>query len=428
MRSRLQLVSVFTLRFFYLFSSFALSSILARSLSQVDFGVFIVSQSIVLLMYSIAVAGVPNYIVREVAILDPVERCKPIRFAATWSMTILLASVVCFIVIAALIKLDYSVLSGVLVGIPAAGILVLTVVSNATLRGTGQVAGSQISDMLLRPGLFLLITSVFWLSPDLIMTPVVAMTAFLSAVTVGFVFSIFLFRKISLSPSPAYSSIEHRRAMSSVKRLAGVDWVHAVSLYSTPLLISAFASEADVSHFRVAFQVSLLLPTGLYVANAIFYPRLCRAFHDGRSCDVKRVFARCCLIGSGFSWAAATMLWFFGEKFILLFYGEIYLEAMSAILILAVAQLFNTATGPLDLLLTAAGLENVVLKARSFALVGQLVVVPILSHFLGATGAAIGYAFISILWNAFLAIFGYYRFGGLLVVKSGFHGNNEVRE
>ncbi|SMP51686.1 Membrane protein involved in the export of O-antigen and teichoic acid [Neorhodopirellula lusitana] len=414
MKSRIQFACVFLLRFFYLLSSFALSSVLARSLSEIDFGIFIVSQSIVLLMYSISVAGVPNYLVREIAVLAPIDRWQPIRFAAIWSVSILVASVFCFFIVAMLTEVEFD---AVFVGVPAAGVLVFSAISNATLRGVGQVGKSQIADMLLRPGLFLSICMFFWLSTNWSMSPVVAMTAFSFSVTVGLAFSIWQFRKISLVPSPGHLSFDRQHAMSRVKKLAGVDWVHSVSLYTTPLLISAFASEREVSHFRVAFQISLLLPTGLYVANTILYPHLCRSFHDGRMFDVKEAFVRCCLIGSGFAWAVAAMLWFFGAQFILIFYGEGYLDAMTAILILVVAQMFNTATGPLDLLLTAAGLEHVVLRARSIALVGQIIAVSILACFWGATGAAIGYASISILWNAFLAVFGYCRFGGLLVLE-----------
>ena len=63
-----RLAAIFALRFFYLVSSFLIASILAKQLSQKDFGIYTIAYSILLLVYSISISGVPTLLIREVSV------------------------------------------------------------------------------------------------------------------------------------------------------------------------------------------------------------------------------------------------------------------------------------------------------------------------------------------------------------------------
>jgi O-antigen/teichoic acid export membrane protein len=195
------------------------------------------------------------------------------------------------------------------------------------------------------------------------------------------------------------SKIYIKRWFAELTELGGIDIVHAISIYSTPIILGMMLNAEEVSLFKVAFQISLLLPTGLYVVNSIYYPQICRLYEAKDIERIQVLFYRCCIIGFFFALSCGLLLLVGGDMILIGFFGEMYLGATPSLVFLVVGQLLNTLTGPTDLLMAATGQQRVLLKIRLFVLAAQLPLTAIAASIWGVSGAACVQALSLMSWN-----------------------------
>lgn len=403
------LALVFTLRFFYLASGFLIASATTKLLDVAGFGIFSVSQAIVLLVYSFSIAGVSTLIVRETAndssVDGVVTSTSLIGSLFRWVFCTAILTFVLALVVLLIVGSDGTVLITTAVGLPAILLLGSSVVMNSVLRGKNRVFESQISDLFLRPAVYLLTVVVLRVTLSKHASPVAVMLAFDLATFVAVAFSYSRFKRLNFENELQQHETEQGKSTGQlIKQLASIDLIHAISLYSPTIIIGLVAAEQEVAIFRIAFQISLLLPTGLYVANAIYYPRMCELFKSDRVNEIERICQMCCLVGFVFASSVAVMLMLFGETFISFFFQPQYLDSIPILFVLGFVQLLNSFTGPLDLVLTAANLEKLLMKTRGAALLFQIPALAIGAYFYGAIGAAISYGVAFSVWNIVLWI------------------------
>lgn len=415
MRDLRSLTLVFALRFFYLASSFLLSSAITKILDVSAFGSFSISQAVVLMVYSFAIAGVPTLIVRETASendsANEVATGRVVRSLLKWVVAGGVLTLTVALILLGVFGADRIVLVTSAIGLPAILMLGLSVVMNSVLRGKNRVFESQIGDMFLRPAIYLSLVFLIRVGVAGLVSPAVVMVAFDVATFVALIFSYSRFRTLTLIGDPEEKTLGAQATWQPLKQLASIDLIHAVSLYSPTIVIGFVAAERDVALFRIAFQISLLLPTGLYVANAIYYPRMCELFKGRRVEQVELICRKCCLVGFVFAVLVAVMLGLCGKSFISFFFDDRYLDSIPVLVALGAVQLLNAFTGPLDLVLTAANLEKLLMRTRGAALLFQVPALAIGAHLYGAIGAAVAYGIAFLVWNVVLWCVVYHRLG-----------------
>jgi O-antigen/teichoic acid export membrane protein len=373
-------------------------------LSQEDFGIYTIAYSILLLIYSISISGVPTLLIREVSVA--IDGARKDEIPMLMSNAIMWTLAVCLML--AFVAASYFYLAPskkpvfelLVLGFPALIFLVLSSVHDSVLRGYGSAFLSQLGDLLARPltyivSISIVLFGVFGFS----LNSTNAILAFDFACFVGVVISCACLSRYHVRYRIKGSKIHIKKWFAELTELGGIDIVHAISIYSTPIVVGVMLSAEEVSLYKVAFQVSLLLPTGLYVANSIYYPQICQLYQANDIERIQMLFDRCCNIGFFFAFGCSLLLLAGGDKFLIVFFGEKYLGAMPSLVFLVIGQLLNTFTGPTDLLMAATGQQRVLLKIRLFVLTVQLPLTAIAASIWGVSGAACVQALSLISWN-----------------------------
>lgn len=154
------------------------------------------------------------------------------------------------------------------------------------------------------------------------------------------------------------------------------------------ITVGVFLSVEDVALFSVAQRVSLLTSFVLVAVNFVVAPRLASAFAKRDNAQLKSIAIlsnRLMILCS----IPLLLLMMFYPEYILSFFGPEYIGASQILRILAIGQFVNVATGSVGYLLNMTGHEkdmmNVVFLSGPLVLILSGILIPLY----GLTGAAI---------------------------------------
>jgi len=195
----------------------------------------------------------------------------------------------------------------------------------------------------------------------------------------------------------------------------------AVALAAVPLLmlgmtgldvvlLQAADPGAGTSYYQAAQRTAMTLTLGLLGINAIAAPMVAAAFAMGRSIELERVVQRASRWSLSQAAAIAILLIVSG-KWILQLFGAEFQRGYPILLVLIVAQLANSAAGPVVQLFIMTGHER-----AAFAVLLPIVIVTVPCYYLagqsmGAIGVAAVTATAFIAWNGALVVLARRRFG-----------------
>jgi O-antigen/teichoic acid export membrane protein len=120
-----------------------------------------------------------------------------------------------------------------------------------------------------------------------------------------------------------------------------------------------------------------------------FYPEIMRL--DPATRQPWQLAIRTGLLAGGMGLAMLLVVMIGGEPLIALVFGKRYLEAFDLLQIMAASLVVSTASFPLESLLYMAGRQRAALVAEGLAALGYGIVLVVLIHWLGLTGAGIAY-------------------------------------
>ncbi len=159
--------------------------------------------------------------------------------------------------------------------------------------------------------------------------------------------------------------------------------------WSSQLMLGAWSTSEDVAFFATAQRTAMLTSFVLFAVNAIAAPKFAAMHAKGDNDGLKRMAiwsVRLMLLAA----VPALMLMLFVPEWLMSFFGEEFRAASTALMILALGQFVNIATGSVGYLLSMTGhereLRNNAIISALVGLVLGLVLIP--SHgLLGATVA-----------------------------------------
>jgi O-antigen/teichoic acid export membrane protein len=160
--------------------------------------------------------------------------------------------------------------------------------------------------------------------------------------------------------------------------------------FSPIIILGIYATGKDVGLFSLANSTAFVINFILWIVNTVYAPHFANYFSQGRISELKSLVLSCVF----YMMFVAVPIFLFIVSFpsyILGFFGAEFIEAKNALIIMAFAQLFNVATGPVYFLLNMTGhernLRNIVFVTAIASIVTSLVLVP-LYGFMGVTIAS----------------------------------------
>ena len=160
-----------------------------------------------------------------------------------------------------------------------------------------------------------------------------------------------------------------------------------IAANSSLILLGWIDSTYNVGLYSVATRLALLVSFFLQITNAAISPKLAALFSQNQLIEMEKMVQR---VTTGLIVIAVICLLFFAMlgNWILSFWGENFKEAFPVLLILAIGQFFNIATGCAGLLLIMCGHEKDHSRISILFLLLNLILNIILIKYYGIVGAA----------------------------------------
>jgi O-antigen/teichoic acid export membrane protein len=387
-------------------STFLLSVFLARTLEPANYGQFSYIVSIIMLLTVPIQFGIPKLLLRFVAeYKEKKEDYKIIELIAQSHIILLIASAI-LLVIFTFIPFGFEndnftrwiIFLNVI-------IYVLNIIYSSILRGFGKVIIGNLSDLVLRPLLFIIL---------ILITSFLKMKFDVNSILILYLFS----NSTALIYVIWNCKLIILESLKSIK-LLGIDWLYIKNLLGllTPLfLISAvdilnsnidiiflgqYVGKNEVGIYKVGLSLSWLFSLPRSIFTIAWAPHIASEYHKSKI-RFKILVNRMSKLVFFSSIILFLMVIFFSQKFIFLAYGGSYSDSSIILLILSSGHFLNISLGMGDVVLNMSGHDKDVAKSSFLAVSINLILAFILIPKFGIYGAAISTSVSMGVWNIFL--------------------------
>jgi len=396
-----------------------LTMLLARVMGAEGYGIYSYALSLVLLLTVPAQLGLPNLLVRETAKAQANEDWQIMRGLWRWStglaglLSVLIAAIAWAVLIVWADSFNPEQRAALVPALLLIPFITLGNLRDSALRGLRHVVLGQLSETVLRPGLLLTVLLILgWVWQDYRFTSAQVMGVNCAAAGTAFVIVSFLLNRKTpsafLDSPPRYHSGQWLR---SALPLAFVVGMFMINQHVSVLILGYVCTPTEVGVFKVAISLSSVVIFALQTINAILAPYYAR-FYTQR--DMQRL-QRLVMLSSravlAFSLPVVAVLMIFGEWLLQHLFGHDYVVGYQAMVILALGQLVNAASGSVALLLNMTGHERDTAKVIALFAVLNVGLNTALIPVLGLIGAAWASAVSTTLWNLVLLWLVYRRLG-----------------
>ncbi|MGR5120703.1 flippase [Vibrio astriarenae] len=169
------------------------------------------------------------------------------------------------------------------------------------------------------------------------------------------------------------------------------------------VFLGFLGDESEVGYFRVAMQASMLFLISLQSINAITAPQIARMYRAGNKDDAQLLLTRSVRLGCLFSLPLMLFLCFFSDELVILLFGNEFLPASNLIRLLLLGQVVNVCTGSAGMVLNMTGNEKYTLKVQILSVAILIAMLSILVPLYGAVGAAVSVSTSVAMWNVMMS-------------------------
>jgi O-antigen/teichoic acid export membrane protein len=390
--------------------SFMLAVVLARGLGPTEFGKYSFALSVALLLAVPVQLGLPTLVVRDTARLNQANETRQLYRLWSWTtQAVLLISgaIALIVLLLAPLIVDPSItLSLLLIVLALVPLLSIGALRAAALRGLGHVIQGQLPEVLLRPGLLLilvLVASVFSSSGG--MQAQGALLLNLAATALAFLVGLALLHRVAPPvESGAKAQSFHRIWIRTGMVLGVASSAIVVNRNLDMMMLGSLRPVSEVGIYKIAVTLAMLSATTLNILDLAVQPRIAQMYVVNDIARMQRLVTFISRLGFAAGCFVALIFLLLGEWLIGTAFGAEYSTAYGAMLILVAGQMTNTFFGPVMMVLNMSGQERLVMYGVLVAAAGNLVLNAILIPCFGIIGAAIATALTLFSWKVLLHI------------------------
>ena len=155
------------------------------------------------------------------------------------------------------------------------------------------------------------------------------------------------------------------------------------------LFLGSFDSFETIAYYSVAVKIATVTSLALISVNIVIAPKIAQIYNDKNFLELKSMIRKATRISLAICIPFLVIVFLFSES-ILLMFGERYILAKNAFLILLLAQLFNSVFGPSALYLNMTGRQKKLNMILFISLIINVILNLILIPEFGMVGAAVG--------------------------------------
>lgn len=292
----------------------------------------------------------------------------------------------------------------ILVASPLIMLSGLITIRSATLRGLKKFFQSQLLELLIRPGMNLIIISIFLFLG--VLNPLNAIISQLMAVLVAFgLGSWFIFKYL---PSGVKNSrslfLDKKWGISVVPIILGA-FVAVISNEIGILALGIFGSNEDVAALKIAMVATLFILIPQTIINNVLGPFIATAWKEKNINQLQIYMHQSARASFSISIVICLVFIFYGESILEILYGESYSKiANTPLLILTIGHLISVIFGSGGLFLLMCDYEKYTLFGHFLGLISLIIALVLFIPNYGAVGAAFSMSIGILVWNISHAI------------------------
>ncbi|WP_416441137.1 oligosaccharide flippase family protein [Leeuwenhoekiella sp. A16] len=382
---------------------FVLSVILGRILGPDGLGIINLSNQLVQLLLVLFLLGLPNVIIKEVAIARNNNLHQ--RVGRVMKSSYILAGVFSIILTVPLILsapwISINIFKNELLTIPltiALAVILPQVFSrlfSAGLVGYRKIWQSNLVDQALSVLVTLIVLGVCWLS-NIVIDVIIASIAYAVGVVVVTV-CIGLYWNSLYKQSFNLEFVGGQLLKTALPMLL-VTATGVISSTVDSVMLGVFSNVTAVGLYTVSAKVALITGFFLQVTNSAVAPKIASLYADGELVEL-RIMLKKVTQGLAFIAIFPLLIYIFFGGYILSLWGEEFREGYWVLIILSIGQFFNIATGSITSLLNMTGHEKIHGRICLGFLLLNILLNFVFIQFYGVLGAAGSTGFVWIAEN-----------------------------
>jgi O-antigen/teichoic acid export membrane protein len=387
--------------------SFLVGVLLARALGPSGYGVYALVVSTTALLTVPTEFGLPSLVTREVASAHVQADWGRMRGILRWANTVVgVASLLVLGVVASYLLFrpdateDGSFADTLIWGVLLVPLVALGNLRGGALRGLQLVVRGQLPELLLRPGLLvLLLAGSTWLAGSSLDASDAMALNVLAAAGAFVIGAVLLSKAIPQDCRRAKSVTSPRAWTSSALPLALTEGMRYMQVHLLVLLVGIVATDGDVGLFRVAAQTAILVALPVSILNLVVAPFISRLHAQDDHERLQRVVGSAAAAMFLGALAIFVPLAILGRVLLGTFFGVEFEASYQALVILGVGQVTSASLGPNATLLNMTNHEGAVARAFALSLAITAVLSVVLIPKLSIEGAAMASTAGLLAWN-----------------------------
>ena len=390
------------IRLFDMASAYGLTVVLARYLGLAAFGRYSFILSIITLLAIPTRFGLPALIMRETGKALAENDWGRIFDLKQWayrrtlaiSAPLILAGSAVLIAFPGMFGVDERLTVGI--GLLLVALFPIASIRAAILRGMGEIVGSQLTLQVVRPVVQLALIGALWVlamqgREPVPASPETAMSAnVIGALLSWVVGAILLKRLLGRDTRDAVDTkFEVVGWRSSLIALGLANAMYILDGQLGVMLLGVIGQDRDVGLYRVAAQFAMVVAMGYVATNVPITSQIARLWARGEVAKVRRLVRRGSQLAALFALPLALTFILGGRWILEVTFGPEFGAAYIPLVILAVAQMVNSACGSASSLLNMTHHEKYNLASFTIAVMVNIALGVMLIPRFGVMGGAI---------------------------------------
>ena len=278
-------------------------------------------------------------------------------------------------------------------------VLLFGKLNQAVLRGLGVVVTSHSLEQNLRPALLFCAVGGYVLLLGATPTSHCVMLLNAACALVALAIGLLCLRKHVPAMGGEGIETRSREWLGLSTQLLLMSGSYLILNRTDALMLGAIVGTKDAGIYLTASRLATLILFGLSAGNSIAAPMVSRLYTEGRHAELQAMVLHAFWGIAAVSIPVAAALAAFGTPLLGLF-GDRFQSGHTALTILAVGHLVNALSGSVGFLLTMTGHQKDALLVLLAAAILNAILIPSF----GMTGAALGTACTTALWNITLGV------------------------
>jgi O-antigen/teichoic acid export membrane protein len=398
--------------------SFITSIFLSRILGASGYGVYAYSVVWLNILMIPATLGLPELIVREVAVCKTQGSLEVFQGLLLWSNRMVLGVSVVIVFLAAFIAVtivphnDSTALIVFLVAILSLPLAALTSIRQSTLQGLHKVVVSQLPEFLIQPFLFLLLLSSTYFFAQVKINPIWVIGFRVATVSIAFTIGSFILIKVLPSDlnkvQPDYQKVTYW--LRGILPFMLISSTAIINTRTDAVMLGAIQGTESVGIYTVATRGADLVAITLLAISQSIKPNLASLYASNRHNELQQLVTKSARLTALGSLPIALGFIVFGYQYLSLF-GIEFTRGQTALSLLSLGQFMSACIGSVGLLLGMTGHERDTSICVAISAVANIILNWWLIPIWGINGAAFATLVSALLWNLSLSVLVYWRLG-----------------